>query len=225
MSDVDTRFGKYERDLYQQGVSFGIGADWLVLALSGGASVASAGAADALSAATVGVTGARASVDKQALYNKTLIVLMAQMIAGRQTNLLAIRKGELESAEAYPLTRGFADIGVYERAGSIPGALIGVAANSGDQTKSAESGLSKLPLVISVAASVQAKREPLAACIKQMKPADGDAAAKSQAFSDLNKSIGYSPPAESSIGQLLHTVAHATTLDQVGGLAALTKCQ
>jgi hypothetical protein len=225
INDVDTRFGKYERELYQQGVTFGIGADWLVLALSGGASVASAGAANALSAATVGVTGARASVDKEALYNKTLITLMAQMVAGRQTALLAIRKGELETAEAYPLTRGFSDIEAYERAGTLPGALVGVAANAGNQTKNAESDLSKLPLVVAVSANVQALREPLATCIKNMAQKDLDAAVKSSAYTDLNNSIGLSASTENSMSQLLHTLAQLQTVDQVNKLSTLTKCR
>ncbi|WP_440207475.1 hypothetical protein, partial [Campylobacter coli] len=56
--------------------------DWIALALNGVGSVSAA--SKALSAASAGVLGARASFEKQALYNMTMPAMLAQMVAKRR---------------------------------------------------------------------------------------------------------------------------------------------
>lgn len=228
VQDVNLHFADFEEALYKQGVGFGIGTDWLILALSGGAAVASQGVANALAAATAGIAGARTAVDKEALYNKTLVALMAQMVASRQTALVSIRQGELQTAAAYPLTRGLADLQAYYDAGTIPGALIGVAANSGEQAKKAETILEKLPMVGLVDSNIQALKEPLAACVKDSKRlSDTDAATvvKAKAFTDLTKAMDLKTSDANPKVEILYAIGSARTVDQVNAILALTRCR
>lgn len=174
IQDMNLHFADFEQSLYKQGIGFGVGTDWVLLALTGAASVASEGTANVLAAAATGVTGAKSAYSKDVLYEKTLVVLIAQMVAQRQTVLVLIRQGEAQDATAYPLTRGLADIEDYYNAGTIPGAITGVAVNAGAQSKEAQDDLKSLPIVTVVAEDVQEKKEAVAAYIKTLSPTDAD---------------------------------------------------
>jgi hypothetical protein len=116
---IDLNFVAFEQALYAQGVGSGIGADWLVLALTGIGSVAGS-AANALSAAAAGVTGARASFDKNVMFEKTLPALLAQMVAKRKAVLVEIRQGQAQDVETYSLLMGLSHLEDYYFAGTIP---------------------------------------------------------------------------------------------------------
>ena len=174
IQDVNLHFSDFEKGLYSEGVGYGIGTDWLALALSGAGAIATGGTSQALSAASGGVTGARASYDKEALYSKTLPVLMAQMVAQRNTVLARIRQQESLDANKYPLTRGLADVEDYYQAGTIPGAITQLANSTGSQDKAAQEKLDNIPMVTVVVASFQLDREKVAGYVKSLTPAQVD---------------------------------------------------
>jgi len=212
IQDMNLRFQDFERSLYKQGVGFGVGTDWVVLALTGAGALAG-GAANALSGAAAGVTGARASFDKEVLYNKTLPVLLAQMVAQRQTVLVRIRQGETQDANAYPLTRGLADLEDYYIAGTIPGAIADLAANSGAQSKQAQEKLDSLPLVTVVLADLQKRKEAVAAYVKTLPQADLD---------KLAGALG-KPTGSNALVEILKAIGPATTPEQLNVITAKIK--
>lgn len=169
-------FNAFEQTLYRQGVGAGVGTDWVLLALTSAGSLAGS-AANALSAAATGVTGARAGFDKNVMYEKTLPILMAQMVAKRKTVLVRIRQGLALDEIAYPLEAGLSDLDDYYFAGTIPGAIGEVASNSSEQAKSADKEL-KAMLVGLVEPSVQARREKAANYVKTLDANQLDALAK-----------------------------------------------
>ena len=163
----DLHFADFEKSLYQQGIGFGVGTDWVLLALNGAGAVAG-GAANALSAAAAGVTGARSSYERDALYNRTLPVLMAQMVAQRKTILVRVREGEGQEDGQYPLNRGLSDLEDYYYAGTIPGAINNLAENAGAQSKQADQDLKDLQVVGPVDPALQTRRANAADYVKTL---------------------------------------------------------
>jgi hypothetical protein len=92
IQDMNLQFSKFEQSLYEQGIRFGVGTDWIVLALSGAGAIVTGGASSALSGAAAGVTGARSAYGKDVLYDKTLPVIIAQMVAQRRPSWLGSEK-------------------------------------------------------------------------------------------------------------------------------------
>ena len=136
ISAINLHFGEFEMDLFQEGVGSGIATDWIKLAL-GGAGALFAGPSQALSAAAAGIEGAKASFDKQAFFENTITTLFAAMDANRKTVLVKIREGLGQPVASYPLTQAMADLEDYYNAGTIPGALISINADSGAKGKTA----------------------------------------------------------------------------------------
>jgi hypothetical protein len=96
-----------------------------------GAAVASPATKTALLAATTATTGTMGAIDKDIFYSQTMSVLFAEMSANRATVLMNIDANTTRSDTAYPLTRGLIDTSAYRDAGSIPGALAGIAHDAG----------------------------------------------------------------------------------------------
>lgn len=161
---IDIEFGEYERALYREGIGFGVGTDWLAIALNTIGSVTNA--SKPLAAASAGVLGARASYEKQALYNLTLPVMLAQMQAKRKEVLVHIRGGENQEVSDYSIYRGLNDIDDYAMAGSVPGAMNEMVTNAGVQAKEAKQDLDAIVLEKLIDPVVQKRREPIANTIK-----------------------------------------------------------
>lgn len=166
---IDLRFGEYERNLYKEGVGFGVGTDWIALALNGVGSVSAA--SKALSAASAGVLGARASFEKQALYNMTMPAMLAQMVAKRREVLARIREGESQDAAAYSLFRALNDIDDYAFAGTLPGAITEISNHAGVQATQANADIKAIQIVAPVAQDLQDRREKIATLLKAATPA------------------------------------------------------
>lgn len=169
MRAVDMTFANFERALYREGIGIGVGTDWVTLALNAVGSVTKA--SKPLAAAAGAITGARSSYEKQALYNLTLPVMMAQMSAKRKDVLARVRQGETQSVAAYSLFQGLNDVDSYEAAGTIPGAVADMITNAGVQAKQADQKLDAIRMVAPVDVSIQTTREDLAKAIKAATPA------------------------------------------------------
>lgn len=137
---IDLHFTDFQQALFQEGVGIGIATDWLVLAMSGVGSLVD-GASTALSAASAGVVGGKASFDKNAFFDKTMPTLLATMVANRKEILVRMRKGLQNDINGYPLTLALNNLDSYYNAGSIPGALTKVAETAGVDAKKADEEL------------------------------------------------------------------------------------
>jgi hypothetical protein len=125
---IDVNYHNFVRDLTTQQNVGNVGTDWVVLALSGiGATAGSAAAKAALAAASGGVVGARAAVNKDVYFNNTVTTLITTMEGQRKTVLATIYTGLQKGVADYTIYQAMADLDDYYNAGTINGALIQLA--------------------------------------------------------------------------------------------------
>ena len=139
---IVVNFNTFEKALYQQTIRTNIGVQWLILALGGATiAVSSTDTKDILAATSVGILGAKAAFDKDALFDNTMPALLAQMRALRKEVQLKILQGQQKDTDRYSLTQAFRDLDEYYRAGTIPGAIVGVTKGSTDALAKADENL------------------------------------------------------------------------------------
>ena len=139
MQEIDKKFEDFERALYKQGIGFGIGTDWVALALTATAVIVhGATSKTAIAAIATGVVGASAAFDKQVLFDKTLPVIIASMVAQRETTRASIRASEELPIESYTIYAALSDLQRFEFAGSIPGSLQSMAVDAGQKAATAQ---------------------------------------------------------------------------------------
>jgi hypothetical protein len=128
----DIQFAEFQQRLNRERSIPDATGDIAIAVMGGvGSAVASTATKTALLAATTATTGAKGAIDKDIFYSQTMSVLFAEMSANRATALAIIDAGTNLSDTAYPLTRGLIDTVAYRDAGSIPGALAGIAHDAG----------------------------------------------------------------------------------------------
>jgi hypothetical protein len=119
--------------------------DAIVLGTSGAAALSpTVSSARVLAAIAAGFTGFRGSIDKNLFYQRTWPVLVNQMDALRLAQLVKIRSGLQLPDDQYPLTEGLVDLQSYYIAGTLPGAISGIATSSGDTSTQANQQLKNL---------------------------------------------------------------------------------
>jgi hypothetical protein len=129
----DIEFSNFERRLYGEGNEVTLGSDLVGLVLAGlTATTGNAATKAALGAASAGVIGAKAAIDKDLYYQKTIPALLAQMEADRLKAVLPITAGMKLPDTDYPLAQAFLDLGVYKNAGSIPAAINAINKDAGN---------------------------------------------------------------------------------------------
>ena len=142
---IDLHFNIFEQAVARENVIVNVGVDWAVLALGGATALAPLSATKSiLGAVSGGITGAKGSVDKNIFYNKTMPVLLAKMEALRKEVLVRIREGLTHTTSDYPLTQALVDLDDYYKAGTIPGAIIGIAVTSGESIKKSDDEMKKI---------------------------------------------------------------------------------
>jgi hypothetical protein len=135
---VDINFNIFEQAFSEEGITTNVVTDWTVIGLGGAGSIVGGASTKSILAATSGaITGAKGSIDKEVYYNKTMPVLLSQMEALRKQVLVTIRSGLDLGVDKYPLTAALIDVEDYYKAGTIPGALMGISASSGETDKKA----------------------------------------------------------------------------------------
>lgn len=205
----DVRFSEFERALYMQGIGAGVGTDWGVLALNSVATFAKK-SADELAAISAAVVGGRASYEKQALYDSSLPVMIAQMVAKRQEVLVSVRMGQTKAISEYSLYRGLSDVDQYDRAGSIPAAMSEIVRNAGEQAAEASDALKQIDAIQIVEDDVQVRREAIAVKLK---------AAQTNELMRLLKVSG-KRAGDDPLVDALNMLSDATTNEQVDTLCA-----
>jgi hypothetical protein len=197
MRAYDIEFADFERRLYGDGNTVGLGSDLIGLVLAGlTATTGTAATKSALGAASAGVIGANTAINKDLYYQKTLPALLAQMEANRLKALPPITAGLKQSDADYPLMQAYIDLDAYKTAGSIPAAINAVnqsAGNAKDKAQEAitiQRGSAQAQLVSLV--SVQSKVKTLTtdaqflALAKAMQP---NLASRSPQIQNLVKSL------------------------------------
>jgi hypothetical protein len=130
----DIEYAKFQQDINTERTLTDTTGDLTVLVLSAlGASLASTATKTALAASVTAVTGARASIDKNFFYDRTLPALFAQMDANRAAALLNIERCTMVHDDTCPLTKAMIYLNAYREAGSIPGAVSGITQSAGIQ--------------------------------------------------------------------------------------------
>jgi hypothetical protein len=132
MAAIDIGFADFERAIYKEGIGWGVGTDWAVLALTAATAIVDpVDTKTALAAVSTAVIGAKASFDKTALFDKTLPALLAQMVAQRETLRAQIRESEDLPVDKYTLSAAMSDLHKFEFAGSLPGAIVSITQDAG----------------------------------------------------------------------------------------------
>lgn len=143
---ADQNFRKFKNELYAETTGINLGTDLAALGLTGAASVAGAGTAQALAAASTGILGAGTAFNKDSLFDKTLPALFAQMDANRTSVLITVRKSQQTDVSKYPLSLALSDLNAYERAGSLESAIQGLTTTATDQANANQKTLQNITL-------------------------------------------------------------------------------
>lgn len=145
MAAIDRKFQDFERALYAEGIGYGVGTQWTLLALTAASTISRVtNTKTAISAVATAVAGGNAVFSKEALFDKTMPVLMAQMQAERQISRAQIRARENLSVEQYSWYAAESDLIQFEFAGSIPGAINAVAKDAGQKATVAQNEMETL---------------------------------------------------------------------------------
>lgn len=144
---IDIRYFEFTKSLTSTNNGISTGADLSVLVLNGfGATTGAAAAKAALAAASAGIVGAKATVNTDLFYQKTLPALIAQMNAGRQQQLVIIKTGLGKSIDLYPLGEALNDVQNYYIAGTLPSAVQQVTSNAGSALADATKQVKQITL-------------------------------------------------------------------------------
>ncbi len=141
---ADRNYSDFTNALRAETTGINLGTNLAATALAGAAAVATAGASQPLAAAATGVLGAGTAFNKDALYQKTLPVLFAQMDANRTGVLLRIRTSQQHDERVYPLPNALTDLADYERAGNIDSAIQSLSASATNQDEAQKAQLISL---------------------------------------------------------------------------------
>jgi hypothetical protein len=166
---IDQYFFAFKAALNAQTTTLDLGVDLLSLGLAGAASVAGTGTAQALAAANTGVIGTGTAFNKEALYQKTLPAIFAQMEADRTTVLVRIRSSQaLADPTKYPLSTALTDLSAYERAGTLEGAVQSLTAAATDTANTNKQTIAQLTGLTVLPADVQSRKVKFTQYIAQL---------------------------------------------------------
>ena len=142
---IDLNYNEFIKNISEETKKLNIGSDSAVLILGSLGAVSTVTSTQAILAATSAtITGVKASIDKNAYYDSTLLALVSQMQASRKQILVNIYTGLELEVKNYSLMRALIDIEDYFQAGTIIGAVSEINKASGVQKSKAEVELSSI---------------------------------------------------------------------------------
>lgn len=137
---TDASYGSYEKNFFAGQAYVGTGGDIVNIGLAGVAAVTGTAHLKAVLAVfSSGVTGMRASYEKNFFDQQTRAVIVQKMRSGRLAVLAAIRAGM--ATPGYSLEQGLMDTSSYFDAGTVIGALVAIAEDSGQQSAAAKAAM------------------------------------------------------------------------------------
>lgn len=162
-------FGDFERRLWGDSNIISAGGDLLVLALSGlGATIGSTATGSALAAASAGIVGGQAAVNKDLYYQRTMPALLAQMEANRDRIKLTIINGLKQPDSQYTLYQADLDLDALQRASGIPGAVGDITQQATTSKADAQKELQAQSLVTAVSPDLQARKTKFDAYVRAL---------------------------------------------------------
>jgi hypothetical protein len=160
----DIEFANFQRQLYGQSNTITLGSDLIGLVLGGlTATTGTAATKAALGAASTGVIGANAAINRDLYYQKTIPALLTQMEADRLKAKLPIVQGMAQPDAKYPLMQAYIDLDVYKNSGSMPSAISSITTSAGNNKQVAQDNITfvRTPTYISQFPDVQAVQAQL----------------------------------------------------------------
>jgi hypothetical protein len=141
---MDIKFDQFLMALRQDNIPSKIGVAWAITGVSTAGGLVAGFPSQILSGVAAGLQASQAPVNEHVFYEKTMPVLFGQMEASRKVVKARILTGLSQPISEYPLPRALVDLEDYYLAGSIPGALINIAAASGESNKKAEQEIKEI---------------------------------------------------------------------------------
>lgn len=130
---IDLRYAEYEIQFFDANRAAGFGSAVTLLGLGAAGSLAGTGTAQVISAVSGAVAGTREAFGRDLLAEDTAGALLTAMRTQRNIVGIRIREGLQAPADRYPLGVALSDLFAYYRAGTIPGAIVGVTQAVGTQ--------------------------------------------------------------------------------------------
>jgi hypothetical protein len=142
LSAADARYEAFRAEVTRDYRAAGTGSDLMALLMNAIASVSRAGAARTLSAGAGAVTGARATLQKDLFYDRSLTAVLDAMDADRASGRAAVREAlHNQDAAAYSLGDALDDIHELEGHANLEAGLQQLGALAGAQAQAARSQL------------------------------------------------------------------------------------
>ncbi len=169
MAAIDAQYFRFRRDLTAQAKGANFALDLGVLGLTGGGAIAGERAANILSAGGAGLTGAKASLNKEVYFEKTLPALVASMDARRLTLKVAILQKMRKPIDAYSLPEAITDISTFQLSASIDAAIEQITGDANTAKETATRSYTNLvatcaapePAAIAVSIGIKGKLDAL----------------------------------------------------------------
>ncbi len=133
---IDLQFDAFRRHIFQAGSSTNFWGDTSVMALGVAGTLVTATVAPYLAAASALITGTRAAIERDLMFQKTSLILINSMETLRAERLIPIEEGMARTWEEYTLSSALNDIENYYTAGTIPAAISAI--NSATTAKAVE---------------------------------------------------------------------------------------
>lgn len=133
---IDLQFDAFRRSLFQAGSSTNFWGDTSVMALGVAGTLVTSVVAPYLAAASALITGTRAAIERDLMFQKTSLILINSMETLRAEKLIAIEEGMAKPWDEYTLSAALNDIESYYVAGTIPAAISSI--NAATTTKAVE---------------------------------------------------------------------------------------
>ena len=143
MAVIDAYFKEFQAGLVKENVQTEFGIALLGIGVGAAGSLVPETASQILSAVSGGLAGAQAAYSKAVLYDKAMSALLAQMQAGRKAVAAQIFEKWNMGLDEYPMWMARTDLDAYYFAGSLPGAILGTAADAKVKNDEAEDRLAK----------------------------------------------------------------------------------
>ena len=168
MAVIDAHFKEFQAGLVKENVRADFGIALLGIGVGAAGSLVPETASQILSAVSGGLAGAQAAYGKAVLYDKAMSALLAQMQAGRKTVAAQIFQRWNLDIDQYPMWMARTDLEAYYFAGSLPGAILGTAADAKVKETQADAVLLRPITMASVTPEMFLRREALEAAIDKL---------------------------------------------------------
>jgi hypothetical protein len=141
MAEITELYNAYELDISRELRKSGFLVSLVQIGLGSAGALVGEGASQILSAANAALTGADQAYSKEVLVESTIQAFQQQMRARRDAvKAQILRKTVLDTAD-YPLQAAVSDLADYRQAGTLMGALLGIAKDSSSTREMAGNNL------------------------------------------------------------------------------------